>query len=96
MFKQNTDSSALSSEKHDRGTSYESDLHLVTSASQTLDITRQTKSAQTSMRSLRDQAIETNNLGLFVCDLSSLLKSNLDDMSNPTSTLPLPTIKHKP
>ena len=80
---------------YDRSTSYENDVHLVTSSSQTLDSPdvstapanheRQTKAAQTSNKTLRDQSIETNHRGIFVCDLSSLLKSNVDDRS-PTSS----------
>ncbi len=76
--------------KRDISTSYESSTHLVTSSSQTTDsppttttssTTRQTKAAQTSNKTLRDQAIETNNHGLFVCDLSSLLKNGSDEPS---------------
>jgi hypothetical protein len=89
------------STKKDRSTSYESDIHLVTSSSQTVDtsmnVTRQTKAAQTSTKSLRDQSIETNNRGLFVCDLSSLLKSNLDEISpSPSSSFIAASIKRKP
>ena len=95
-----TNTESLSTKK-DRSTSYESDIHLVTSASQTLDtsvnVTRQTKAAQTSTKSLRDQSIETNNRGLFVCDLSSLLKSNLDEISpSPSSSFTAALIKRKP
>ncbi len=72
--------------KHDRSTSYESNIHLVTSSSQTpdspIDSDHQTKSAQTPLKSLRDQSIETNNQGLFVCDLSSFLKNGVDDKSS--------------
>lgn len=78
--------------KHDQGTSYESDVRLVTSAAQTLEspststsaslTDRQTKAAQTPNKTLRDQSIETNNHGLFVCDLSSLLKNGADDTSS--------------
>jgi hypothetical protein len=73
--------------KRDKSTSYESSVQLTTSSSQTTDsssstattaINRQTKAAQTSNKTLRDQSIETNNLGLFVCDLSSLLKNGSD------------------
>jgi len=71
--------------KHDRSTSYETNIHMITSSSQTLDSPtksdRQTKAAQTPTKSLRDQAIETNNRGLFVCDLSSFLKNGVDDIS---------------
>jgi hypothetical protein len=79
--------------KRDTSTSYESSVHLATSSSQTFDsptttitanIDRQTKAAQTSNKTLRDQSIETNNRGLFVCDLSSLLKNGSDE---PSSTL---------
>ena len=73
--------------KYDRSTSYESNIHLVSSSSQTLtsptDSDRQTKSAQTPMKSLRDQSSETNHRGLFVCDLSSFLKNGLDDITSP-------------
>jgi NACalpha-BTF3-like transcription factor len=90
----NTDPHSM---KLDRGTSYENDIQLVTSSSQTLDssanIIRQTKAAQTSMKSLRDQSIETSHRGLFVCDLSSLLKSNLDETSSSVATAP---IKRRP
>ncbi len=72
--------------KHDRSTSYESNIHLVTSSSQTLDSPidsdHQTKAAQTPIKSLRDQSIETNNRGLFVCDLSLFLKNGIDDQSS--------------
>jgi hypothetical protein len=71
--------------KHDRSTSYETNIHMITSSSQTLDSPtksdRQTKAAQTPTKSLRDQAIETNNRGLFVCDLSSFLKNGIEDIS---------------
>ena len=75
----------------DTSTSYESSVHLVTSSSQTVDSSstiitnRQTKAAQTSNKTLRDQSIETNNLGLFVCDLSSLLKAGPDESSSSAS-----------
>jgi hypothetical protein len=76
--------------KHDRGTSYEKTLPLITSSSQTQDssinLDRQTKAAQTSTKSLRDQSIETNNRGLFVCDLSSFLKNGVEDISSPLTT----------
>jgi hypothetical protein len=75
--------------KHDRGTSYEKNLDTITSSSQTLESPtnsdRQTKAAQTPTKSLRDQSIETNNRGLFVCDLSSFLKNGVEDIS-PTLT----------
>jgi hypothetical protein len=75
--------------KHDRSTSYETDIHLVTSSSQTLDspinLHRQTKAAQTPTKSLRDQSIETNNRGLFVCDLSSFLKNGVEDITKQKS-----------
>ena len=71
--------------KHDRSTSYETNIHMITSSSQTLDSPtnsdRQTKAAQTPTKSLRDQSIETNNRGLFVCDLSSFLKNGIEDIS---------------
>jgi hypothetical protein len=83
--------------KRDTSTSYESTVQLITSSSQTFDspssssspptttnIERQTKAAQTANKTLRDQSIETNNRGLFVCDLSSLLKNGSDE---PSSTL---------
>ena len=93
----NTESSST---KKDRSTSYENDLHLVTSSSQTLhssiDIVRQTKAAQTSTKSLRDQSIETNHHGLFVCDLSSILKPNLGERSPSSSSLTVTTIKRRP
>ena len=73
--------------KHDRSTSYESNIHLISSSSQTLtspgDSDRASKAAQTSMKSLRDQSIETNNRGLFVCDLSSFLKNGLEEIASP-------------
>jgi hypothetical protein len=78
--------------KRDTSTSYESSVHLVTSSSQTVDSSatiitnRQTKAAQTSNKTLRDQSIETNNRGLFVCDLSSLLKGGPDESSSSTSS----------
>jgi len=72
--------------KHDQGTTYESKIHMVTSSSQTLDSPtnsdRQTKAAQTPTKSLRDQSIETNNRGLFVCDLSSFLKNGVEELSS--------------
>ncbi|UJR33008.1 hypothetical protein I4U23_020468 [Adineta vaga] len=77
--------------KRDTSTSYESNVRLVTSSSQTVDSSTssstnlQTKAAQTPNKTLRDQSIETNNHGLFVCDLSSLLKNNSDDSSSSTS-----------
>ncbi len=78
--------------QRDKSTSYESNVHLVNSSSQTTDSSpttttttsntnHQTKAAQTPNKTLRDQAIETNNLGLFVCDLSSLLKNGSDEPS---------------
>jgi hypothetical protein len=75
----------LLTNKHDRSTSYETNIHMITSSSQTLDSPpnsdRQTKAAQTPTKSLRDQSIETNNRGLFVCDLSSFLKNGVDEIS---------------
>jgi hypothetical protein len=81
--------------KHDTSTSYESSIRLVTSSSQTTDssptttiitnINRQTKAAQTPNKTLRDQAIETNNDGLFLCDLSSLLKNGFDEPASLTT-----------
>ncbi|CAF0747099.1 unnamed protein product [Rotaria sp. Silwood1] len=74
--------------KRDKSTLYEPNINLVTSSSQTLDVpivsttNRQTKAAQTLNKTLRDQAIETNNLGLFVCDLSSLLTNGVDESSS--------------
>ena len=77
----NTDSPPT---KQDRSTSYESNVKCVSSSSQTfdssIDTDHQTKSAQTSMRSLRDQSIETNHKGIFVCDLSSFLKASAEDI----------------
>ena len=74
---------------HDRGTSYESNIHIVTSSSQTLDsplhLKFQTDAAQTATKSVRDQSTETNNRGLFVCDLSSFLKNGVEEIP---STLP--------
>ncbi len=80
--------------KRDTSTTYESSIHLVTSSSQTTDssptssstttttaINRQTKAAQTPNKTLRDQSSETNNLGLFLCDLSSLLQNGSDEPS---------------
>ncbi|CAF1115038.1 unnamed protein product [Rotaria sordida] len=68
--------------KHDKSTSYERNIPLVTTSSQTLDSSinteGQTKAAQTLTKSLRDQSIETNNRGLFVCDLSSFLKNGIE------------------
>lgn len=80
--------------KHDTGTLYEPDVHLVTSSSsQTFDpvttaltVDRQTKAAQTQIKTLRDQSIETNNRGLFVCDLSALLTNGLDESSDLSNT----------
>ena len=78
--------------KRDMGTSCESNLHVITSSSQTTDTSspitsfttattnRQTRGAQTPSKNLRDQAIETNNMGLFVCDLSSFLKNGSDEL----------------
>jgi len=70
--------------KHDQTTSYESNIHMIASSSQTIDspinFDYQTKAAQTSTKSLRDQSIETNNRGLFVCDLSSFLKNGVDEI----------------
>lgn len=75
--------------KHDRSTSYETNIQMITSSSQTLDSPttsdRQTKAAQTPTKSSRDQASETNNRGLFVCDLSSFLKNGIDDLSTTTT-----------
>ncbi|CAF1164313.1 unnamed protein product [Adineta steineri] len=72
--------------KQDRSTSYEKTLHMITSSSQTLDspmhTNRQTKSAQTPTKSLRDQSTETNNQGLFLCDLSSFLKNGTENTSS--------------
>jgi hypothetical protein len=83
--------------KYDRSTSYETSLQMVTSSSQTLDSPpnsdRQAKAAQTPTKSLRDQSIETNNRGLFVCDLSSLLKNGVDETTTTTSLIS--TIKRK-
>ncbi|CAF2408227.1 unnamed protein product [Rotaria sp. Silwood2] len=79
--------------KRDKSTLYEPNINLVTSSSQTLDApivpttNRQTKAAQTLNKTLRDQSIETNNRGLFVCDLSSLLTNGLDESSSPNSSL---------
>jgi hypothetical protein len=78
--------------KRDISTSYESGIRLMTSSSQTTDssattattVNRQTKAAQTPNKTLRDQSIETNNLGLFVCDLSSLLKNGSDEATSST------------
>jgi hypothetical protein len=77
--------------KRDMSTSYESSVHLTASSSQTTDpspttttTNRQTKAAQTPNKTLRDQSIETNNLGLFVCDLSSLLKNGSDEATSVT------------
>ncbi len=82
--------------KHDRSTSYELNIHMVTSSSQTLDsptsTDRQTKAAQTLSKSLRDQSSETNNRGLFVCDLSSFLKNGMEEIS---STITTTTTKRK-
>ncbi|CAF3674445.1 unnamed protein product [Rotaria sordida] len=78
--------------KRDKSTLYEPNIHLVTSSSQTSDvpivsnINRQTKAAQTLNKTLRDQSIETNNRGLFVCDLSSLLTNGIDESSSTNST----------
>lgn len=80
--------------KRDIGTSCESTLNVIASSSQTTDtsspntsfttttMNRQTKAAQTPNKTLRDQAIETNDLGLFVCDLSSFLKNGTDQVSS--------------
>ncbi|CAF1099128.1 unnamed protein product [Adineta ricciae] len=78
----NTESSTPS--RQDRSTSYEKSLNMITSSAQTLDSPinghRQTKAAQTPPKSLRDQSTETNNQGLFVCDLSSFLKNGTEDV----------------
>jgi hypothetical protein len=70
--------------RHDRSTSYESAMRLVTSSSQTLDLSdvndRQTITALTSTKSLHDQFIEKKPRGLFVCDLSSLLSNDIDEI----------------
>ncbi|CAF3486666.1 unnamed protein product [Rotaria socialis] len=76
-----------STEKHDKSTSYEKSTRMVSSASQTLDSSTivaqsQGQAAQTLTKSLRDQSIETNNRGLFVCDLSSFLKNGIDEISS--------------
>ncbi|CAF4793435.1 unnamed protein product, partial [Rotaria magnacalcarata] len=77
--------------KRDKSTFYESNIHLVTSSSQTFDSPAastancQTKAVQTVNKTLRDQSIETNNRGLFVCDLSSLLSNGLDESSSTNS-----------
>ena len=78
--------------KRDMGTSCESTLNVIASSSQTTDTSspntsltttnRQTRAAQTPNKTLRDQAIETNDLGLFVCDLSSFLKNGSDQLSS--------------
>jgi hypothetical protein len=87
-----------STHKQDRSTSYEKSIHMITSSSQTLDspthTDRQTKAAQTSIKTLRDQSTETNNRGLFVCDLSSFLKNGVEDISS-SSTTTATTIKRK-
>ncbi|CAF1335245.1 unnamed protein product [Rotaria sp. Silwood1] len=77
--------------KHDRSTSYERSIPtVISSSSQTLDssinIEWQTKAAQTLTKSLRDQSIETNNRGLFVCDLSSFLKNGIEEISSSSTT----------
>ncbi|UJR14149.1 hypothetical protein I4U23_001144 [Adineta vaga] len=81
-----TNTEILSPTRHDRSTSYEKSLHMMTSSAQTLDSPinghRQTKAAQTPPKSLRDQSTETNNQGLFVCDLSSFLKDGIEDTSS--------------
>ncbi|CAF2721331.1 unnamed protein product [Rotaria sp. Silwood2] len=76
--------------KHDRSTSCERNIPTIKSSStQTLDspmnIEWQTKAAQTLTKSLRDQSIETNNRGLFVCDLSSFLKNGVEEISTSTT-----------
>ncbi|CAF0912442.1 unnamed protein product [Adineta ricciae] len=87
-----TNTEPTSTTKRDTSTSYESNVRLVTSSSQTVDsptlssTSLHTKAAQTPNKTLRDQSIETNNRGLFVCDLSSLLKNSPDDESPSTST----------
>ena len=87
-----TNTEPVSTTKRDTSTSYESNVRLVTSSSQTVDsptlssTSLHTKAAQTPNKTLRDQSIETNNRGLFVCDLSSLLKNSPDDESPSTST----------
>lgn len=95
-----TNTETVVSKKQDRSTSYENNLHLVSSSSQTLDSTAtnvilQTNAAQTSIKSSRDQSIETNNHGLFVCDLSSLLKSNLDEIPASSTITTNSMIKRK-
>ena len=77
--------------KRDKSTLYETNIKLVNSSSQTFDTTttpiinRQTKAIQTQAKTLRDQAIETNYRGLFVCDLSTLLANGSDEASAPLS-----------
>ncbi|CAF1308370.1 unnamed protein product [Adineta steineri] len=84
--------------KRDTSTSYDSSIRLVTSSSQTIDSSSpstsmnfQTKAAQTPNKTLRDQSIETNNRGLFVCDLSSLLKGSQDDSQSSSTSSSLTT-----
>ncbi|CAF3191135.1 unnamed protein product [Rotaria socialis] len=83
--------------KRDKSTFYESNIRLVTSSSQTFDSPAvsttncQTKAAQTVNKTLRDQSIETNNRGLFVCDLSSLLSNGLDESSSSSNSASLNT-----
>lgn len=78
--------------KRDTSTSYERGVQLVTSSSQTVDPPAsttsglQTTAAQTPDKKLRDQAIGTSDGGVFVCDLSALLKNGFDD-SPPASAV---------
>jgi hypothetical protein len=79
------------STKRDKSTSYESSTHLVTSSSQTFDspptttLNRQTKAAQTANKIVCNKSIETNHHGIFVCDLSSLLKNGFDEPASLTT-----------